>query len=639
MISRTANEIKLTQTKIQDSFWSHMQKLIMNVVIPYQEKILNDEIPGVEKSHALANFRIAAGLEEGDFYGMVFQDSDVAKWLEGVAYALAVRPDTELEKRADDIIDIIEKAQQPDGYLNTYFTINGIEKRWTDLQECHEMYCAGHMMEAAAAYFEVTGKEKLLKVMERMTDHMISWFGEGKHLGIPGHQEIEVGLMRMFAVTGDEKYRILAQYFLDERGKDPQFFEKEAEKRGWRIFPEIDPKDTAYNQSFAPVREQKEAVGHSVRAVYMYRAMADVAAATGDEELLNACRTLWNNITQKKMYLTGGIGASGEGEAFSANYELPNDMAYAETCAAIGLAFFAKSMLDIEPDGKYADVMERAMYNGTISGMQADGKRFFYVNPLEVQPGVSGEIFGYKAVLPERPGWYSCACCPPNLVRMITSLGKYAWSENETTLYSHLFVGQTASFKTVDICVESKYPWEGHVAYHINGKKGDELTLAVHIPSYIKDLTVTLNGETIETTERIKKGYLYITRKWEHDDELVFNFPINARRVYANSKVREDAGCVALMRGPIVYCFESVDQEAELQQLRIPRMCTIEEEMGEDELFSGTVLLRLRGIKTSTSDDLYSEEPPKEESCIIKAIPYYLWANRGLNQMRVWMSE
>lgn len=636
---RTAGEIKLTQIKIRDEFWSHMQNLIMDVVIPYQEKILNDEIPGVEKSHALANFRIAAGLEEGDFYGMVFQDSDVAKWLEGVAYALAVRPDARLEKRADDIIDIIEKAQQPDGYLNTYFTIKGLEKRWTNLQECHEMYCAGHMMEAAAAYYEVTGKNKLLKVMEKMADHMISWFGEGKHTGIPGHQEIEAGLMRLYSATGKEKYRELAQYFIDQRGKDPQFFKKEAEKRDWRIFPDINPADTAYNQSFAPVREQKEAVGHSVRAVYMYRAMADLAAASGDETLLRACKTLWDNITNKKMYLTGGIGASGEGEAFSVNYELPNDMAYAETCAAIGLAFFAKSMLDIEPDGKYADVMERTMYNGTISGMQADGKRFFYVNPLEVQPGVSGKEFGYKAVLPERPGWYSCACCPPNLVRMVTSLGRYAWSENETTLYSHLFVGQTASFKAMDVSVESRYPWEGSVIYQIHGKTEDEFTLAVHIPAYVKNLKVTLNGVVIETEKLMKKGYLYITRKWGADDKLAIEFPMKARRIYANEKVREDAGCVALMRGPLVYCFEGVDQEAELQQLRLPRESVIEEESGEGELFTGKILLKMQGIRVSTSSELYSEVPPEEKTCVIKAIPYYLWDNRGLNQMRVWIAE
>lgn len=638
MLNKEIKEINLSQIKIRDSFWSRFQKLVTEVVIPYQEKILNDEIPGVEKSHAMANFRIAAGLEKGDFYGMVFQDSDVAKWLEGVAYSLAIHPDEQLEQRADKVIDIIEKAQRPDGYLNTYFTIKGLDKRWTNLQECHEMYCAGHMMEAAAAYYEVTGKDKLLRVMEKMADHMISWFGEGKHEGIPGHQEIEVGLMRMHRVTGDEKYERLAKYFIDQRGKDPHFFEKEAEKRGWKIFPDIDPADTLYNQSFTPVREQKEAVGHSVRAVYMYRAMADIASACGDESLLEACRTLWKNITQKKMYLTGGIGASGEGEAFSVNYELPNDMAYAETCAAIGLVFFAKAMLDIEPDGEYADVMELAMYNGTISGMQADGKRFFYVNPLEVQPGVSGKVFGYKSVLPERPEWYSCACCPPNLVRMITSLGRYAWSESKDTLYSHLFVGQEASFGLADIKVQSAYPWQGSVTYEVEPKTEKEFCIAIHIPSYIHELDVTVNGEEI-SKENLKKGYLYIRRQWDENSRIVLEFPLHPRRIYANQNVREDAGRVAVMRGPLVYCFEGVDQEAGLQQLRIPRSAKIEEVHGTGGLFKETVLLKMKGIKVTTSEALYSEEPPREEECEITAIPYYLWDNRGLNQMRVWMEE
>ncbi len=638
MVKRKANEINLKQIKIQDIFWSRLQNLAIDVAIPYQGKILNDAIPGVIKSHAIANFRIAAGLEDGSFYGTVFQDSDVAKWLEGVAYSLAVKPDADLEARADEIIRIIEQAQQTDGYLDTYFIINGIEKRWTNLQECHEMYCAGHMMEAAVAYYEITGKDRLLKVMERMADHMISWFGTGKHTGIPGHQEIEVGLMRMYRVTGKEKYKELAEYFINERGQDPHFFEKEAKKRGWRVFENLDPADTAYNQSYAPVREQKEAVGHSVRGVYMYRAMAEIAAATGDDSLLDACKILWNNITQKKMYLTGGIGASSAKESFSADYELPNDRAYAETCAAIGLVFFAKAMLDIEPDGRYADIMELAMYNGTISGMQADGRRFFYVNPLEVQPGVSGELPGYQAVLPERPSWHFCACCPPNLIRMITSLGKYAWSYNADTLYSHLFIGQEVSFGLADIKVESEYPWKGHVVYHIHAKTQTTFTLAVHIPAYTHELTCTVNGTLIRDMV-IKNGYLYITRDWAENDTVVLDFPMCVKRIYANQNVRENAGCVAFMRGPLVYCFEGIDQPTQLQRIRIPRNSKIREMKGSGELFGHALLLKMEGVEITTSDSLYSETPPEETTCEVIAIPYYLWANRGINQMRVWMQE
>lgn len=430
--------IELGKIKIKDPFWGRMQKLVTDIVIPFQERVLRDEEPGVEKSHAIENFKIAAGLSEGEFYGMVFQDSDVAKWLEGVAYSLILKPDSELEKRADEIIGIIAKAQQPDGYLNTYFTIKEPEHRWQNLLECHELYCAGHMMEAAVAYYEATGKEKLLNVMENMAGHIISRFGPEKTTGIPGHQEIEIGLMRMYHATGNELYKQQARYFLEERGKNPDFFVEEAKKRDWKHFGMV-PENTKYNQSHATIYEQTEAVGHSVRAVYMYTAMADLAATEQDEKLFSACECIWDNMTQKKMYLTAGIGSTVEGEAFTKEYELPNDMAYAETCASIGLVFFAKQMLRMQKDGKYADVMERALYNGIISGMQLDGKRFFYVNPLEVNPGVSGEIFGYKHVIPERPGWYACACCPPNLVRMVTSLGKYTWDEDENTIYSHLF--------------------------------------------------------------------------------------------------------------------------------------------------------------------------------------------------------
>ena len=484
MQKKQNKNISLKNVQVQDGFWKPMQDLIIETVIPYQEKILNDEIPGVEKSHALANFRIAAGMEKGEFYGMVFQDSDVAKWLEAVAYSLVVHPDAELEKRADEVIETIEKAQQEDGYLNTYFTIKEPEHRWQNLQECHELYCAGHMMEAAVAYYDATGKDKLLKVMERMADHIDRRFGPDKITGIPGHQEVEIGLMRLYHTTGEERYCNLAEYFINERGKNPNFFYEESQKRGWTHFG-IDPKDTVYNQSFATVYDQKEAVGHSVRAVYMYTAMADIAGTTGDERLYQACVDLWKNMTEKRMYLTAGIGSTGELEAFTKDYDLPNDMVYAETCASIGLIFFAKQMLELEANGKYADVMERAFYNGTISGMQADGKRFFYVNPLEVNPGISGVVPGYKHVLPERPGWYACACCPPNLVRLITSLGKYVWDETDDTIFSHMFVGQKAELEKADIDVESSYPWEGKVTYHVHSKKEEEYTLAIHIPGYL----------------------------------------------------------------------------------------------------------------------------------------------------------
>ena len=639
MVENKANEIALKNVKITDQFWSEKQRLVTDVVIPYQEMILDDKIPDVEKSHAFANFRIAAGLEKGEFYGMVFQDSDVAKWLEAVAYSLCIKPDTELEKRADSVIETIEKAQQEDGYLNTYFTIKEPEHRWQNLHECHELYCAGHMMEAAVAYYETTGKDKLLKVMARMADHIADKFSKELLHGIPGHQEIEIGLLKVYHTTGNDKYRELAQYFIDERGKDPEYFIKEFKKRGWK-HEIMDPYNFKYNQNFAPVREQKAVEGHSVRAVYMYTAMADLAATINDQSLFDACDTLWDNMINKRMYITGGIGSTVEGEAFTIDYDLPNDTVYAETCASIGLVFWAKKMLAMKPSNRYADVMERALYNGIISGMQLDGKRFFYVNPLEVNPGISGVLYGHRHVLPERPGWYACACCPPNVARLLTSLGTYAWSESEDTIFSHLYIGTKVELEHADISVESKFPWEGNVVYTVNPKVSKEkFTLAIRIPSYVKKSSILINKVEISGNTDRKDGYLYINREWVEGDTVAIQFDMPVRRIYTNTKVRENVGCVAIMRGPIVYCFEGADNGQNLQELCIVKNGDIEVEKYNEDSLNGIVELIVEGLRISSDDTLYFEGELKKEKMQLKAIPYYAWGNRGSNQMRVWMHE
>ncbi|MBQ1310584.1 MAG: glycoside hydrolase family 127 protein [Blautia sp.] len=631
--------LPLENVKIRDSFWSPIQNLVMDVVIPYQEKILNDEIPGVEKSHALANFRIAAGLEEGEFYGMVFQDSDVAKWLEGVAYALALRPDKALMERADQVIDVIEKAQQPDGYLNTFFTIKEPQHRWQNLLECHELYCAGHMMEAAAAYYEATGKDRLLHVMERMADHIIERFGpeEGKVKGVPGHEEVEIGLMRLYQVTGKEKYYLQAKYFIDQRGQEPNYFVEECRKRDWRHFG-MGPENLSYLQAHLPVREQETAEGHSVRAVYLYTAMAAIARESHDQSLYDACLKLWDNITQKRMYITGGIGSTVDGEAFTIDYDLPNDSIYAETCASIGLVFFARQLLECRPTGKVADVMERALYNGILSGMQLDGKRFFYVNPLEVNLGVSGKLYGYRHVLPKRPGWYTCACCPPNVVRLITSLGKYAFTETEDAIYTHLYLGGTASFSRADISVESNYPWEGKIRFLVRGKEQKEFTLAVRVPGWAKNVHLTVNGEEGQVSV-IRDGYYYLRRLWTEEDKVELSFDLPVRRIYANTAVRADAGCTAFQRGPIVYCFEGTDNGKELQALRIPADAEIRTEVCQEGILKGMVLLKIQGLRMEGSDELYSEAPPQAVEELLTAVPYFAWGNREEGQMRVWMRE
>lgn len=639
---KIAKSIDLKNIKIQDGFFQTRQELILEEVIPYQEKILNDEMEGVEKSHAFANFRIAAGLAEGEFYGMVFQDSDVAKWLEAAAYSFACREDRELMKKTEEIIDTIEKAQQPDGYLNTYFTIKEPEHRWQNLLECHELYCAGHMMEAAAAYYETTGKDKLLKVMEKLADHIAGVFSNEKKGGIPGHQEIEIGLMRLFEVTGKKKYQTLAEYFINTRGVDNKYFVKEAQAKDWKHFPMI-PEDTKYNQSHSPVREQRTAEGHSVRAVYMYTAMADIAGETGEEELFHACDTLFDNMTQKRMYLTGGIGSTVHGEAFTIDYDLPNDTAYAETCAAIGLIFFTKKMLDIAPCNKYADVMETALYNAVLCGMQLDGKRFFYVNPLEVNPGVSGVLEGYRHVLPTRPQWYACACCPPNVSRLLTSLGKYLWSEGKDTIYSHLYIGNRAELEHAVIHLESEYPWEGRARYTISPKTKEEFTIAIRIPSYAKEVHVLFNGKEVKEKEWQEKllsenGYYYWKRQWKDQDsiEIIFDMPV--RKIYCNTNVRENAGCAAFKRGPLVYCFEEIDNKKNLHALRVGKGNVFVGSYEKQDL-GGIRRLYVPGKYVTGSDMLYSEQQPVEEDVTLCAVPYYAWGNRGINGMRVWMLE
>ncbi|MBE3115482.1 MAG: glycoside hydrolase family 127 protein, partial [Actinobacteria bacterium] len=378
--------VSYKRVKINDRFWGKYIDLIKNVVIPYQWDVLNNCVNDTEPSHAIKNFKIAAGLSQGEFYGYVFQDSDVAKWLEAAGFILAINQDPELEGKADEIIDIIAKAQQDDGYLNTYFTIKEPDKRWTNIRDCHELYCAGHMIEAAVSYFEATGKRKLLDVVCRFADYIEAVFGvePGKKRGYPGHPEIELALVKLYKITDKEKYLALAKYFIDERGKDPNYFNKEAEAKGEKADKIWGRLGLRYYQAHIPVRSQTTAEGHSVRAVYLYSGMADVAIETGDQTLIKACKKLWRNIVSKRMYITGGIGSTSCGESFTFDYDLPNDTIYAETCASIGLVFFAHRMLRMDVNNTYSDIIEKALYNSVISGISLDGKKFFYVNPLEV---------------------------------------------------------------------------------------------------------------------------------------------------------------------------------------------------------------------------------------------------------------
>ncbi|QOR85903.1 glycoside hydrolase family 127 protein [Geobacillus stearothermophilus] len=633
------------RANVNDRFWKRYIDIVRNEVVPYQWEALNDRIPDAEPSHAIKNFRIAAGESDGEFYGMVFQDSDVAKWLEAVAYLLEEKRDSELEALADDVIELLGRAQQPDGYLNTYYTVKEPGKRWTNLRDNHELYCAGHLIEAAVAYFQATGKRRFLDIMCKYADYIGTVFGrgEGQIPGYDGHQEIELALLKLYEATGNENYLKLSQYFIDQRGQQPHYFDQEKEARG-ETKPFWYDGGYRYHQAHIPVREQKQAVGHAVRALYMYTAMAGLAAKTGDESLKQACQTLWENVTKRQMYITGGVGSSAFGESFTFDFDLPNDTVYAETCASIALVFWARRMLELEMDGKYADVMERALYNGTISGMDLDGKRFFYVNPLEVWPKAC-ERHDKRHVKPVRQKWFSCACCPPNLARLIASIGHYIYSQTSDALFVHLYVGSNIQTeiggRSVEIVQETNYPWDGTVRLTVSAESAQEFTLGLRIPGWCRGAEVTINGENVDIAPLTKKGYAYIRRVWRQGDEMVLHFSMPVERIKAHPQVRVNAGKVALQRGPIVYCLEEVDNGPNLANLFLPRDAKLEARF-EPDLLEGVVVITgtaERMDESAWNDELYRPIEPRTYQVPFRAIPYYAWCNRGEGEMTVWVNE
>ena len=639
-----SKRIPLTAFQADDSFVGRVQRLVRDEVIPYQYQILNDALPGVAKSHAVENIRLAAkklhGGEVGpdEFYGAVFQDSDVAKWIEAAAYSLAAGPNPELEREIDDVVELYGQSQHPDGYVNSFFTIKAPDRRWSNLRDAHELYCAGHMIEAAVAYYEVTGKRNLLDIMCRNADCIYEQFMVREPRGCSGHPEIELALMRLARATGNEKYQELAKHFVDVRGQEPNFFREEWKRNPFPVWGTplpMDRYDLEYSQSAKPVREQKDAVGHSVRAGYLYTAMADVAGATGDEALMDACRALWQSITQRRMYITGGIGSTANGEAFTTDYDLPNDTVYAETCASISLMFFARAMLENEHRGEYADVMEQAFYNTVLAGMQLDGKRFFYVNPLEVIPGVSGVISTHRHVLPTRPQWYACACCPPNVARTVSSLGAYAYSENDDTFFIDLYAGGTVQTqKGLRLTCRTGFPYDGAVRYTVGG--AGETTLAIRIPAWSVNTALTVNGQPVDLAAVTRDGYAYLTRAWQEGDRLELDLDMTPRLVYASTRVAADSGKACVRRGALVYCAEEPDN-GPILPLRIDRTAEPEALPFEPDTLGGITPVTVAGFRAEDDGKLYSILPPRYVPQTIRLIPYYTWANRGPSQMRVWL--
>jgi len=519
-----------------------------------------------------------------------FWDSDVAKWIEAAAYSLANQPDAELETRVDGVIGLIAGSQQADGYLNSHYTVVEPEQRWSNLRDMHELYCAGHMIEAAVAYYEATGKRTLLDVMCRYADYIGAVFGpvpDQKH-GYPGHEEIELALVKLYRVTGEQRYLGLSRFFVDERGRQPYYFDIEARERG------EEPQDNRgqdYFQSQLPVREQTTAEGHSVRAMYLYAAMADLAAETEDEALLTACENLWQNVTERRMYVTGGIGSSWRGERFTTNYDLPNDVAYAETCAAIGLVLWAYRLLQFDGDGQYADVLELALYNGVISGVSLDGTGFFYANPLDVIPSryeSHPELFRIPVMWPRRQEWFQTSCCPTNIARTLASLGQYVASVAGNTAYVHLYVGGDISLEVageqVRLTQVTEYPWDGDVRITVQLDRPAEFALALRIPGWCPEATIAVNGQSLDLEPLMCRGYARIQREWSAGDVVELSLAMPVQRLESHPEVSSNCGKVALQRGPLVYCLEEVDNGPNLHDISLPEDAELSVRFADDSL-------------------------------------------------------
>jgi len=626
--------VPFTQVRVNDVFWAPKIETNRAVTVPFA---LNKN----EETGRVDNFRKAAGLMTGPFQGKRYNDSDIFKAMEGASYTLMLKPDPQLKARLDDLIALIAKAQEPDGYLYTNRTIDPKHpapgagpERWSNLRVSHELYNVGHMYEAAVAHFQATGERGFLAIALKNADLLVRTFGPGRRRGFPGHQEVEIGLAKLYRVTGTKDYLDLAKFFLDERG---HYF-------GGEKYAPDDPFATynsdEYLQNHKPVLEQDEAVGHAVRAMYMYSGMADVAALGGRPEYAAAIDRLWDNVVGAKMYLTGGVGARVTSEGFGAAYELPN-AAYAETCAAIGNALWNQRLFLLHGDAKYVDVLERVLYNGLISGVSLDGMSFFYQNPLEA----SAKSTYYMDKLGRSP-WFEVACCPPNLTRFLPSVPGYVYAVKDDALYVNLFIGGTGEAEVggrkVALRQETRYPWDGAVKIAVDPDAPAAFTLDVRIPGWALDRPVpsdlyrfadasdekpVLKVNGAPAALDVDKGYARIRRTWAKGDAVELALPMPVRRVVAHPALKEDAGKVALQRGPLVFCAEAVDNGGQVLNLSLPAGGRFTAEFRPD-LLKGVVVLKGRALAAGPSGAARERD--------FLAIPYYAWANRAVGEMRVW---
>jgi DUF1680 family protein len=629
--------VDIDEVSIEDDFWSPWLVRNRDVTIEYQYDQL-------EASGSLANFRRVADGESGGFRGMWFQDSDAYKWLEAASFELAKADDTDLRERVDDVIDLVADAQQEDGYLNTYFQLVEPDQRWTNLHMLHELYCAGHLFEAAVAHYEATCEESLLSVATAFADHIDDMFGDEVD-GVPGHEEIELGLIKLYRATDEERYLDLASYFVDLRGHDDRLAWEldhldeiggaEYDSDDWEgsihdgsrtVFLDDEAEyDGSYAQAHAPVREQSATEGHSVRAMYLYAAVTEIVAERDDDELHAALDRLWQNMTTKRMYVTGGIGPEHEHEGFTEDYDLPNDTAYAETCAAIGSIFWNQRLFELTTEAKYADLIERTLYNGFLAGVGLDGEHFFYVNPLETD----GDH--------HRKEWFTCACCPPNAARLFSSLGQYLYSVSGDELYVNQYVGSdlvtSVDGTPVELEQSSALPWSGDVS--ITVEADSSIPINLRIPSWCDDATVAVDGAAVDHDE---SGYVRLVRDWD-GERIELSLEVETELVAAHPAVESDVGRVAAERGPLVYCAEAVDNDRPLHQYEVPIGTGIEAGHEPDLLHGVTTLDADAAVPSMDGWENALYQPAAEtdtEDADMELVPYYVWDNREAGPMRIW---
>lgn len=607
--------VPFTDVKITDAFWSARQETNRFASIPVN-------LENLEKAGNLQNFRLAAkGAREG-YQGPVFMDSDAYKALEAASYSLATHPDPALERQLDDIIATLAAAQQPDGYLNTYFIVKEPDKRWTNLRDWHELYCAGHLFEAAVAHFQATGKRNFLNVAIKLADNIDSVFGPPpKRMGYPGHPEIELALIKLWRVTGERRYFELARFFVENRGR--KLFAEEHKTP-------LDRYDGSYWQDDVPIYEHRNIKGHAVRAAYLMSGTTDVAAETGDARLLAMLNRVWRNTTERNMYITGGIGPSAHNEGFTVDYDLPNATAYQETCATVALAQWSHRLALLYGDAKYADVVERALYNGVLAGVSQDGTKFFYVNPLES----NGKH--------HRQPWFGCACCPPNVARTIASLGGYAYAVSDDALWVNLYIQGSMKVKIAGVPVElevtTDYPWDGKVTLKPRLTKPAKFQLRLRLPAWCNEPKLRVNSK-IEINPWIEKGYAVLDREWKKGDKVELELPMPVQRIAANPKVKSNENLLAIQRGPVVYCIEE-DGRGSLSSLFLPANAELKPAKC-GSWFGGAGVIGILGVAQEAKQhtwhrELYQAVAPGRE-VNFTATPYCLWDNRKPGPMKVWL--